>query len=388
MCDFFESRRGQRSKRVRTSVPRSRAAPARDHISLHATALGCAGSQDGQKKGSNDSVSRPTRGSPRARKAALRAATDGLQLGREQELHNALCQHHGYLLGGDGMPYPLSDDAVEREKLWAQRIRTACPSAVAPSARPPDVGTMRTSGILRRIPAMFAVVAAMPAAVDALTMHPESHDAGHFAIGAILATIFLMWTLMGCGSGRLWIVTLTATSMSSVTITALLAVVTIVETGFITEEVNSDSRSYHEAIATLVIGASWVTHLALSIYGSARHYTLRRVLSLSESTPRPFGPRPRSKHLAARQMMRVRLVMAVWPCATPTTRPSDSSVLARSIAPSSPQPTPMQRDSRPTQFFMGTPTPLSFASCCCRRHPQCPARTELSSLLCYGFSCL
>ena len=100
------------------------------------------------------------------------------------------------------MLYPLSDDAIEREALWAQSTEARRPSAVAPPARPHAVGTTRTSGILRRVPAMFVVAAASPAAVDALTMHPASHDAGHFAIGAILAIIFLVWTLMGCGSGR------------------------------------------------------------------------------------------------------------------------------------------------------------------------------------------
>ena len=65
------------------------------------------------------------------------------------------------------MPYPLSDNAVEREALWAQRIRTTRPSAVAPSARPRADGATRTSGMLRHIPAMFAFAAAKPAAAAA-----------------------------------------------------------------------------------------------------------------------------------------------------------------------------------------------------------------------------
>ena len=77
----------------------------------------------------------------------------------------------------------------------------------------------------------------------------------------------------------------------------------------------------------------------------------------------------------------------VWPCATQTARSQDSSVLARSIAPSSPR-TRTQRNSRPAQFFTGTLTPFSFASCCCEDPPRCSAQTKLSSPHCYGFSCL
>ena len=442
--------------------PHSRATPPQTHVSLHATALRCAGRQDSHKKGSNDSASRPPRGSSRARRV-LNTASDDLRrnLERErrrrlklearvislenlsgrllaeqtdaqraswcdadrailgtpprgsessdsgsrsdagvpatpvsrddsppsQELRDALCQHHGYLLGGDGLPYPISDDAIKRETLWAQSTQSGRPSSVATPARPRTAGTTRTNGILRRVPAMFVVAAASPTAVDALTMHLEPHDTGHFAIGAILAAIFLMWTLMGCGSGRPWTVTLTAPTMSSLTITALLAVVAIVEAGFMTEEMDPDSRSYHEAIATLVIGSCWVAHLALSIYRSTRGSTLRRILSRSESSPRPLGPRPRSKHLGARQMMRGRLVGRSGRARLRRHGLRTPDVLARSIAPSSPR-TCTQCDSCPAQFFPCTPTPFSLASCCCKEQPRCPARTKLSSSHCYGFSCL
>jgi hypothetical protein len=154
---------------------------------------------------------------------------------------------------------------------------------------------------------MFVVAAASPAAVDTLTMHLESHDAEHFAIGGIITTIFLMWTLIGCGSGRSWTVTLTASSVTSLTFTALLAVVAIVKAGFMTEEMDPDSRSYHEAIITLVIGASWVTHLALSILTSARGSTRRKILSMYTSTPRSVGPRNRGRRLGACQRIRGKL---------------------------------------------------------------------------------
>jgi hypothetical protein len=112
---------------------------------------------------------------------------------------------------------------------------------------------------------------------------------------------------------------LTALSMSSLTITALLAVVAIVEAGFMTEEMDPDSRSYHEAITTLVVGASWVTHLALSIYGSARDSTLRGLFSLSKSMPRPLGPGLAAYTRGLSDDAR-KISWAVWPCATPTAR--------------------------------------------------------------------
>jgi hypothetical protein len=194
---------------------------------------------------------------------------------------------------------------------------------------------------------MFVVAAAYPAAVDALTIHLESHDAEHFAIGGILATILLMWTLIGCGSGRSWTVTLTATSMSSLTFTALLAVVTIVEAGFMTEEMDPDSCSYHEAIITLVIGASWMTHLALSIHRSARESTRRRILSIwiyasffryMQSRQTPRGPSDDTRQIS----------WTFWPGSLSTAWPQGSSVLARSIASTSSRLAPPHRYSCPT----------------------------------------
>ena len=40
----------------------------------------------------------------------------------DQELQDALCEHHGYLVGGDGRPYPLSAEAVQRNLQW-ERIK-------------------------------------------------------------------------------------------------------------------------------------------------------------------------------------------------------------------------------------------------------------------------
>ena len=56
------------TQNVQVSAPRSRATPPQTHVSLHATALRCAGRQDSHKKGSNDSASKPSRDSPRARR--------------------------------------------------------------------------------------------------------------------------------------------------------------------------------------------------------------------------------------------------------------------------------------------------------------------------------
>lgn len=57
-------------------------------------------------------------------------------------------------------------------------------------------GTTRKSGVLCRVPAMFAVAAMMPIATDTMAAGPMPDDVACFAIGAIMMTIFLMWALM------------------------------------------------------------------------------------------------------------------------------------------------------------------------------------------------
>ena len=76
---------------------------------------------------------------PVVRNAVSTTSIDHMHSPPDQEICDALCQHHGYLLGGGGRPYPLSDDAVAQEEQWARgagsganRSPTAVPPAVPP----------------------------------------------------------------------------------------------------------------------------------------------------------------------------------------------------------------------------------------------------------------
>ena len=82
-------------------------------------------------------------------------------------------------------------------QVWSKTYFAAPPS-VAPRA----AGATCTGGMLRHMPAISAVVAAVPTAADSMAINPASYDAARLAIGAILATILLIWTLVGCGTGR------------------------------------------------------------------------------------------------------------------------------------------------------------------------------------------
>ena len=88
MRAFFESARRRTHANVRVSDPCVRVPPPRAHVSLHSPALGCAGRQDGQKKGSNDSASAPSRDSPRA--GILRTANNALRRDLQRERRRRL----------------------------------------------------------------------------------------------------------------------------------------------------------------------------------------------------------------------------------------------------------------------------------------------------------
>ena len=195
------------------------------------------------------------------RREAIREAVPATPVGPESsssdlELRDALCLHHGYLLGGDGMPYPLSDDAVEREALWAQRNKTAMrgkrqrlvsvrqrASAPAPAAN--------TTTLLK-----LSLAAAVPSSADAFVAESVSHGATWFAIGTILMGLLILLTIFKMYNSRPLSQRLSTQCMHSLTLSGILAIMAIFEVECLTELCHHEQRYLYNVSVTSMVGIS------------------------------------------------------------------------------------------------------------------------------------
>ena len=105
----------------------------------------------------------------------------------------------------------------------------------------------------------------MPSSADAVNTNVLGHNSASFTIGAFTVAVSTVWLLLVFASVRPWTVNTCAASMTSLTTSAILGVITFVDTRFMSEKINPASRCLggcycHSSCWDLVVARSNVVY--------------------------------------------------------------------------------------------------------------------------------
>ena len=126
---------------------------------------------------------------------------------------------HGFSMGGDGVPYPLTSAAMAFDLEWERRQNNDVDRR---ESRPASANSTSTSFKL-------ALAAALPLSANAFLTKSVSHGTTWFTVGSIVMGIILLLSLSKIHSSRPLSKRLNSQAMFSLTFTGILAVVAIFE---------------------------------------------------------------------------------------------------------------------------------------------------------------